>query len=135
MDEKTSGAGMEGSWADLGPVRPSTDQPIGGDYYPPEVEALFARPRRRQGLDRFSVLSALCGAAGLLSGPFWVSAGAGRYGVLGLDIAALVLGVVGLWLAVRNAGRFDGAVFGMVLGGIGLALWISYVTDPASGGT
>ena len=109
---------------------------FGAGYYPPAVEALFAAPRRRSGLSPLSVAAAACGALGLVLGPILVGDPVWRYLVLAADIAALALGVCALVTALRGFARYDGAVFGMVLGGISLALWLSFVTShAASGGT
>jgi len=109
---------------------------FGAGYYPPSVEALFAAPRRRSGLSPVSLAAAACGALGFALGPILVGDPTWRYLVLAADIAALALGIYALVAAWRGFGRYDGAVFGMVLGGISLALWLSFVTShPASGGT
>lgn len=78
------------------------------------------------------------GLFGLLSGPLLVASSTGRYLILLADIVALVLGGLGIWGALRRSARLDMALAAVLMGGVSLFLWISYVTDPPplpAGGT
>lgn len=84
-----------------------------------------------------SVVAGFCGLAGFAAGPFLIAGTPGRYLILLADLAALALGGVGLWVALKHRARFDWAVLGLATGGISLLLYLAYVTDPpsAAGGT
>lgn len=83
-------------------------------------------------------LAVSAGLFGLLAGPLLVAGSPGRYLVLLADIVALALGGLGIWGAVRRWARLDMALAAILMGGVSLFLWISYVTDPPplpAGGT
>jgi hypothetical protein len=80
---------------------------------------------------------AILGVLGFFAGPFLMAGAASRYLVLGADLGALGLGLLGGYAAYRGRNRWDTVVFGVVLAAISLALWIMAARSGAmpSGGT
>jgi hypothetical protein len=80
---------------------------------------------------------AILGVFGFLAGPLLMGGAVSRYLVLGADLGALGIGLLGAYAAYRGRTRWDTVVFGVVLAAISLTLWIMAASSGAmpGGGT
>jgi hypothetical protein len=103
----------------------------GGEGAPPIGPA----PTRTGSIPDLSPVALAAGLVGLLTGPVLIGDPTARYVILVADLVALAFGALGVWASFRRFARLDYAVAAIVMGGISLFLWVSYVTDPPQGGT
>jgi hypothetical protein len=87
------------------------------------------------GLPDLSPVALAAGLVGLLAGPALVGDPTARYVILAADVVALAFGTLGVWVSLKRIARLDYAVAAILMGGISLFLWISYVAGPPRGGT
>lgn len=111
---------------DAGTLRPDGDGP------PPPIRPASGRSGR---LPDLSPVALAAGLVGLLAGPALIGDTTARYVILAADLVALAFGALGVWVSLKRIARLDYAVAAILMGGVSLFLWISYVTDPPQGGT
>jgi len=91
-------------------------------------------PSRSGGLPDLSPVALAAGLVGLLTGPVLIGDPTARYVILVADLVAIAFGAFGVWASLKRFARLDYAVAAIVMGGISLFLWVSYMSDPPQGG-